>query len=100
MVYIKNINQKAEEPMQPKELTLADHLAIDRTLMANERTLLAYARSAFALFIAGLSVLKFFGPEFVFLCIAWSFIGFAPVLFLVGIYRSWRTHKKLKQRYQ
>lgn len=68
--------------------------------MANERTLLSYSRSAFALFIAGLSVLKFFGPEFIFLCVAWTFIGLAPVLLLFGFYRTWRTHKKVLERSQ
>ena len=41
------------------ELILRDQLAIDRTLLANERTLLSYLRSGVALFIAGLSIIHF-----------------------------------------
>ncbi|HKB60739.1 MAG TPA: DUF202 domain-containing protein [Gallionellaceae bacterium] len=41
------------------ELILRDHLAIDRTLLANERTLLSYLRSGVALFIAGISIVHF-----------------------------------------
>jgi putative membrane protein len=41
------------------ELILRDELAIDRTLLANERTLLSYLRSAVALLIAGGSIMQF-----------------------------------------
>ena len=41
------------------ELILRDHLAVDRTLLANERTLLSYLRSGVALFIAGISIVHF-----------------------------------------
>jgi len=40
-------------------LILRDELAIDRTLLANERTLLSYLRSAVALFIAGVTIIHF-----------------------------------------
>lgn len=41
-------------------MRIADYLAIDRTIMANERTLLAYVRSAVGLLIAGLALIRFF----------------------------------------
>jgi putative membrane protein len=40
-------------------LILRDELAVDRTRLANERTLLAYLRSAMALAIAGASIMHF-----------------------------------------
>ncbi|OGV31734.1 MAG: hypothetical protein A2020_05435 [Lentisphaerae bacterium GWF2_45_14] len=43
-----------------KELILRDELAVDRTILANERTLMAYLRSALTLFIAGITFLHFF----------------------------------------
>lgn len=43
-----------------KDLTLNDHLAIDRTILSNERTFLAYSRTALALIIVGGSCIKFF----------------------------------------
>ncbi|GIK19803.1 MAG: DUF202 domain-containing protein [Leptolyngbya sp. PLA2] len=43
-----------------RELTLNDHLAIDRTVLSNERTLLAYGRTALAMLIIGGSCIKFF----------------------------------------
>ncbi len=41
------------------ELILRDQLAIDRTLLANERTLMSYLRSGVALLIAGRSIIHF-----------------------------------------
>ena len=47
------------ERFSKAELILRDQLAIDRTALANERTLLAYARGAMTLVIAGLSFVQF-----------------------------------------
>ena len=44
---------------EASELILRDELAIDRTLLANERTLLSYLRSGIALAIAGVSIIHF-----------------------------------------
>ncbi len=41
------------------ELILRDELAIDRTLLANERTVLSYLRGSVALIIAGLTFVHF-----------------------------------------
>ena len=43
----------------PRRLAVADELALDRTHLANERTLLAYLRSGMALFIAGITIIHF-----------------------------------------
>jgi putative membrane protein len=50
----------APELPASNELILADHLALDRTRLANERTLLAYIRTAFMLVVAGVTALKLF----------------------------------------
>jgi len=43
-----------------EELILRDHLAIARTVLANERTFLACIRTTLALFAAGASFIQFF----------------------------------------
>jgi putative membrane protein len=48
------------ENIPREQLSLADRLAIDRTLLANERTLLAWERSALALLIVGITFVHFF----------------------------------------
>ncbi len=65
-VQIHNVRQKDNEMKDEHyskycadNLILRDELAIDRTLLANERTLLSYLRSAAALLIAGFSIIHF-----------------------------------------
>ena len=41
------------------DLILRDELAVDRTLLANERTLMTYLRFGVALLIAGVSIIQF-----------------------------------------
>lgn len=68
---------------QQKEMILRDHLAVDRTTFASERTLLAYTRTAFTVIITGLSLIKFFTLLFALLC-GWIFIIFGVVILVWG----------------
>jgi putative membrane protein len=75
-------------------LTLRDHLAIDRTTLANERTLLGYVRTSLALAIVGGSALEFFAsPALV--VTGWGFLVIGVVTFAVGVRRSWRMKQRI-----
>ena len=70
-----------------------NELAIARTVLANERTLMAILRTALGSFIGGASLLKFFGHP------AYEIVGIilmviSPVILFVGI-RKYRIIKKL-----
>ena len=76
-------------------LSLADRLAIDRTLLANERTLLAYLRSTMALVIVGLTFLHFFE----FGTLRYFGIGAIPggiAVGMVGIRRFRRMNRSIR----
>ena len=48
-----------QQPLTPtinKDLILRENLAIERTVMANDRTLLSFIRTALYFFVAGLSL--------------------------------------------
>jgi putative membrane protein len=45
------------------DLTLRDLLAVDRTVVANERTLLGFIRTSLALMLTGASLVKFSDSE-------------------------------------
>lgn len=77
-----------------RELTLNDHLAIDRTVLANERTILAYGRTALAMFIIGGSAIKFFTPLHAVL-IGIPFISAGIAVMLWGWFRYQRTRHAL-----
>lgn len=71
-----------------RSLSLNDYLAIDHTILANERTLLSYGRTAPAMVIIGGSCLKFFDSP-VLVVIGWAFLAGAVITMLLG----WRRYR-------
>ncbi len=59
MIQDKSVNME-NYIYEIKPLILRDYLAVDRTILANERTLLAWLRTSFNLVLAGISVMKIF----------------------------------------
>lgn len=82
------------EQFKGRQLTLNDHLAIDRTVLANERTLLAYARTALAMLIIGGSAVKFFDSAWM-LLLGIPFILGALAVMAWGWSRYHRTQRFL-----
>src|SRR4051794_15121782 len=71
-------------------------LAIDRTIMANERTLMSYARTSLTLFVAGVSFLHFTDV------LSLHFIGalFIPLglfTFFFGYYRFLKKKSSIRK---
>lgn len=81
-----------------KEIILRDYLAIERTRLANERTLLSYIRSSLYLLLAGIAFfqLEIF-PNFKYL--AFVSLFFSILFFVIGIYRFTLLKKSLKRLY-
>ncbi len=74
---------------------LRDHLAYDRTIMANERSLLAYARTGLTSVVTGLAFLKFMAHEWA-QAAGWMLIVVGPVFIVFGAYRF----VQLRERYR
>jgi len=81
-----------------EQVILRDYLAIERTRLANERTLLSYIRSSLYLLLGaiGLLQLKDFA-DFRYLSII--AIGFSIIFFVIGVYRFTLLKKSLKKLY-
>lgn len=77
-----------------RSLTLNDYLAIDRTILSNERTLLAYGRTALAMVIIGGSALKFFA-SMVLIIVGWLFLAGGVIVMFIGWRRYRHTDKLL-----
>ncbi|MCI0491501.1 MAG: DUF202 domain-containing protein [Planctomycetes bacterium] len=74
----------AYERFESNELTLRDRLAIDRTRLANERTVLSYLRAAFMLLVAGATVIKLFGDSHAAVATGWALIAIGVGVALFG----------------
>lgn len=81
-----------------EKVILRDYLAIERTRLANERTLLSYIRSSLYLLLGsiGFYQLKDF-PNFKYLALV-SLI-FCVIFFIIGVYRFRLLKKSLKRLY-
>jgi len=80
--------------LDPREMILRDHLAYDRTVLANERTWLAYVRTALGLLAAGGTVLRFFATT-----PAMLYLG--AVLVALGVFCAvWGYYRYAKMRYR
>lgn len=76
------------------DLTLRDLLAVDRTVVANERTLLGYIRTTLALVLSGGSMVKFLDDPYLQM-LGWLFLGCGVPVMVVGLWRYRRRHAAL-----
>lgn len=80
------------------EARLADHLALDRTQLANERTLLAYLRTALMLIVSGATAIKFFGDSLAIILTGWLLIGLGVLVGSLGIGRFVAMRRSIRGR--
>ena len=76
------------------EKLIREHLALERTKLANERTLLSYIRASLYLFIGGLALLQIKDYEYIYWIAYLSF--FICIVFItVGVTRYITLERKL-----
>ena len=66
-----------------EEMILRDWLALDRTVLANKRTFLAYGRTAIALFALGIAFVRLIHHEF-FEISGFVLMALGIVVFIIG----------------
>jgi len=76
-------------------LPLSDRLAISRTDLANERTLLAYVRTALALAAGGVGLVQIFTSPMV-VALGWALIPASVLVLVVGVVRFQRARRALR----
>lgn len=96
---MKKIFTKSEVPfINKEEIILRDYLALERTRLANERTLFAYIRTSLYLILAGLTLIqlnKFGSLEWIGIISLLS----SGVFLFIGIYRYRKLNRELKHYY-
>lgn len=84
----------------PEEMILRDHLAYDRTVLANERTLLSYLRTSIALFAAGGTLVKIFYDEPSMVRLGSVLLVFGLFVLIVGSIRFVQVKKRIARAYE
>jgi putative membrane protein len=75
-------------------MILRDHLAYERTAMANERTWLAYLRTAIGFMAAGGSIIKFFAGDLLMQISGWGLLSCSVFCAIWG----WRRYRAVKNK--
>jgi putative membrane protein len=76
-------------------LPLSDRLAISRTDLANERTLLAYVRTALALAAGGVGLVQIFTSPTV-VALGWALIPASVLVLVIGVVRFQHARRALR----
>ncbi|WP_161484725.1 MULTISPECIES: DUF202 domain-containing protein [unclassified Kosmotoga] len=94
----KEIEKRKE--FDTNKLILRDYLAISRSKLANERTLLAYVRTGFMFFVSGLSLIKLFPTETIWVFLGYSLIPMSVFTIILGIIRFRQTERDITKSYK
>jgi putative membrane protein len=89
------LNKLPYDKYSPHEFILRDWLALDRTVLANERTFLAYGRTSLGLFLAGVTLIKVFKSNLA-IGTGWVFVFVAIGVFIFGASRF----RKMQRHYR
>ena len=77
-------------------LGINEQLNAARTILANERTVLSYIRTSLALFVAGITFIRFFDNLLIEL-VGWVFLPIGLVNLIIGIFRYRATGQHINE---
>jgi putative membrane protein len=81
-----------------EHIILRDFLALERTKLANERTLLSYIRASLYLLLGGIALLKLDGFEQI-KFLGYTSLGLTVIILVIGIFRYHKLKRKLRNYY-
>lgn len=80
-------------------MILRDHLALDRTKLANQRTLLSFVRTSLYLVISGIALMKVELLERI-SWLSYGVLGVSLIVFVVGVTNYLIFRNKIKSGYR
>lgn len=86
-------------PTENHEKILRDYLALDRTAMANQRTLLSYIRTVIMLFASGITLSKISSPKETLFYLGLLIILGAGIFLIIGIYNYKKVTEQINNAY-
>jgi putative membrane protein len=87
----------AYEQLKTDEMILRDRLALDRTHLANERTLLAYVRTAFMLLVAGATAIKALPHDRLAVFTGWTLLAGGLLVAALGALRFASVRRRIRR---
>lgn len=96
MKVIKSKDKNYYRSFSKEELILRDHLAIDRTAMANEVSFLAYIRTSLTILVGGVTLIHFFS-NYLFHILGWVAIEISVITIIIGFFRFKQMSKLISE---
>lgn len=96
---IKRLVKFTDDYVKKEEIILRDHLAMERTKLANERTLFSYIRTSLYLILAGIA---FLGMEDLgeLKVLGYFSLIFSAIILIIGIIRFIQLKRHLRTLYK
>jgi len=91
------VRENNDSTINDKKIISRDYLAAYRTVLANERTFLAYIRTILVMAGGGVSLIKLF-DHIVFQVLGWILLFLSIVLFVIAIVRFRRMRKLIRSQ--
>jgi len=85
--------------MENNKKILRDYLAIDRTKLANQRTILSFIRTSIMILASGITLIKFISKDDLLFYIGEISIIASIILFILGLFNYMKFNKKIKKSY-
>lgn len=95
---IKKVLEVTPNFENKKEIILRDFLALERTKLANERTLLAYLRGSIYLLLGGIAFLQLEGFDSI-KWLGYVSITLSVLFVIIGVFRFFHLKKRLVKYY-
>lgn len=96
---IKELIKFTDDYKNKEEIILRDHLAVERTKLANERTLLSYIRTSLYLLLGGIAFLGMKDLKEI-KNLGYFSLSLSIIVLVIGIFRFYQLKKHLKKMYQ
>ncbi len=96
---IKKLINFTEEYQKKEDIILRDHLSVERTKLANERTLLSYIRTSLYLILGGIAFLGMDDLKEL-KGLGYFSLALSIVILFIGIVRYFQLKTHLKRMYE
>ena len=96
---LKRITTFTDEYENKEQIILRDHLAMERTKLANERTLLSYIRTSLYLVLGGIAFLGMKNLEEL-RNLGYFSLVLSVILLIIGLVRFYQLKRHLKTMYK
>lgn len=96
---LRQLTQFTTDYENKEEIILRDHLAMERTKLANERTLLSYIRTSLYLVLGGIAFLGMQDFEEI-RNLGYFSLGLSVILIVIGIVRFLQLKSHMKKIYE